>query len=132
MSSWYPLVLFCLQYSLPPKKTVEICLFFVVMVRFSPQIHALGDACTRFLEAQLDPCNCIGMSEFAETHSLSDLFSKASKMIMHKFADVVVVRLRQKFSFYLFYFLHELYVVQYMNSDGTFCQLLLSTPNLFC
>jgi len=31
------------------------------------------------------------MREFAETHSLSDLFSKASKMIMQKFADVVVV-----------------------------------------
>uniref|UniRef100_H2YWC8 BTB domain-containing protein n=1 Tax=Ciona savignyi TaxID=51511 RepID=H2YWC8_CIOSA len=54
------------------------------------QILPLGEACTRFLEAQLDPCNCIGMREFAEAHALSALFSTASEMIMEKFADVVV------------------------------------------
>ncbi|XP_002129210.2 kelch-like protein 24a [Ciona intestinalis] len=54
------------------------------------QILPLGEACTRFLEAQLDPCNCIGMREFAEAHALSTLFTTASEMIMEKFADVVV------------------------------------------
>ena len=57
------------------------------------QIHALGEACTKFLEAQLDPCNCIGMQSFAEAHALTDLFNKASEMITDKFADVVVVRM---------------------------------------
>nr|CAB3259972.1 kelch-like protein 24 [Phallusia mammillata] len=54
------------------------------------QITSLGEACTKFLEAQLDPCNCIGMREFAEAHALSELFKKASELIMDKFADVVV------------------------------------------
>ena len=57
------------------------------------QIIPLGEACTRFLEAQLDPCNCIGMREFAEAHVLGELFKVASTMIMDKFADIVVVRL---------------------------------------
>ncbi|CAK8673497.1 unnamed protein product [Clavelina lepadiformis] len=54
------------------------------------QIIPLGEACTRFLEAQLDPCNCIGMREFAEAHVLGELFKVASTMIMDKFADIVV------------------------------------------
>lgn len=53
------------------------------------QIIPLADACTRFLESQLDPCNCIGMKEFAEAHSLTELFRKASAMIIQRFADVV-------------------------------------------
>ncbi|XP_039266429.1 kelch-like protein 24 isoform X2 [Styela clava] len=53
------------------------------------KIIPLAEACTRFLESQLDPCNCIGMKDFAETHSLTDLFRKSSAMIMKNFADVV-------------------------------------------
>lgn len=53
------------------------------------QITPLTEASTKFLEAQLDPCNCIGMREFAAAHCLSILYSKATDMINEKFASVV-------------------------------------------
>lgn len=53
------------------------------------QITALSGACTKFLETQLDPCNCIGMKSFAEAHSLTTLFKRASSMIFERFSEVV-------------------------------------------
>ena len=50
------------------------------------------DVCCEFLDAQLHPCNCIEMKEFADRICLSELYNNASDMMNEKFADVVLVR----------------------------------------
>lgn len=52
------------------------------------QIAALRDACAKFLEDQLDPCNCLGMQRFAEAHSLKQLASRCRTYAMQNFLDV--------------------------------------------
>jgi len=37
------------------------------------QIDLLRKNCTAFMEKQLDPCNCLGMRAFAESHGLEKL-----------------------------------------------------------
>lgn len=52
------------------------------------QIFPLRDACAKFLEEQLDPCNCLGIRRFAETHSLKQLASRCRTYTLQNFADV--------------------------------------------
>ena len=46
------------------------------------------DACCTFLEQQLDPCNCIGIAEFAHAHDCMDLREKARKYTLENFGEV--------------------------------------------
>ena len=41
------------------------------------------------MEKQLDPCNCLGMKAFAESHGLEKLAADAEKMILQKFMELV-------------------------------------------
>ncbi|XP_026999037.1 kelch-like protein 24a [Tachysurus fulvidraco] len=52
------------------------------------QIGALRDACAKFLEDQLDPCNCLGMQRFAETHSLKQLAGRCRGYALQNFPEV--------------------------------------------
>ncbi|KAK7799148.1 hypothetical protein U0070_011533 [Myodes glareolus] len=52
------------------------------------QVNSLCDECVHFLEEQLDPCNCIGIQRFADTHSLQTLFAKCQTFALQTFEDV--------------------------------------------
>ncbi|XP_059169911.1 kelch-like ECH-associated protein 1B [Physella acuta] len=47
------------------------------------------DACTLFMEQQLDPSNCIGFAYFAAAHGCCDLENKAKKYIREHFCEVI-------------------------------------------
>lgn len=51
------------------------------------QIGALRDACAKFLEDQLDPCNCLGMQRFAEVHSLKQLAGRCRGYALQYFPE---------------------------------------------
>ena len=46
------------------------------------------DCCCHFLESQLDPCNAIGIAEFANQHCCTKLTSIAREYIDKNFAEV--------------------------------------------
>lgn len=52
------------------------------------QINTLRDACAKFLEDQLDPCNCLGIQRFAEAHSLKQLASRCRSFALANFSEV--------------------------------------------
>lgn len=52
------------------------------------QINTLRDACAKFLEDQLDPCNCLGIQRFADTHSLKQLASRCRNYALTSFSEV--------------------------------------------
>ncbi|KFO76428.1 Kelch-like 28, partial [Cuculus canorus] len=52
------------------------------------QIKLVVKECCAFLESQLDPGNCIGISRFAETYGCHDLYLAANKYICQNFEDV--------------------------------------------
>lgn len=52
------------------------------------QIATLRDACAKFLEDQLDPCNCLGIQRFADAHSLKLLASRCRSYVLQSFTDV--------------------------------------------
>ncbi|XP_015282142.1 PREDICTED: kelch-like protein 28 [Gekko japonicus] len=52
------------------------------------QIKLVLKECCTFLESQLDPGNCIGISRFAETYGCHDLYLAANKYICQNFEDV--------------------------------------------
>uniref|UniRef100_A0A8B9HB53 Kelch-like protein 24 n=1 Tax=Astyanax mexicanus TaxID=7994 RepID=A0A8B9HB53_ASTMX len=52
------------------------------------QIAILRDACAKFLEDQLDPCNCLGMQRFADAHSLKQLASRCRGYALQNFPEV--------------------------------------------
>ncbi|XP_067898035.1 kelch-like protein 24a isoform X2 [Heterodontus francisci] len=54
------------------------------------QINAIRDACAKFLEEQLDPCNCLGIQKFADTHSLKPLHSKCRGFGLQTFSEVTM------------------------------------------
>ncbi|TRY69732.1 hypothetical protein DNTS_035414 [Danionella cerebrum] len=53
------------------------------------QNATLRDACAKFLEEQLDPCNCLGFQRFADAHSLKQLASRFRTFALANFPDVV-------------------------------------------
>ncbi|XP_070564376.1 kelch-like ECH-associated protein 1 [Ptychodera flava] len=52
------------------------------------QMTHVVNACCQFLEYQLDPSNCIGISEFAKEYSLTELHKKAICYICKNFCEV--------------------------------------------
>lgn len=54
------------------------------------QITTLRDACAKFLEDQLDPCNCLGIQRFAEAHSLKQLASRCHSYALANFSEVAL------------------------------------------
>ncbi|XP_050016802.1 kelch-like protein 24 [Alexandromys fortis] len=61
---------------------------YLVEVSSLFQVNGLCDECVHFLEEQLDPCNCIGIQRFADTHSLKTLFAKCQTFALQTFEDV--------------------------------------------
>ncbi|XP_050831484.1 kelch-like protein 28 isoform X2 [Serinus canaria] len=52
------------------------------------QVKLVVKECCAFLESQLDPGNCIGISRFAETYGCRELYLAANKFICQNFEDV--------------------------------------------
>lgn len=52
------------------------------------QIQNVIDACSIFLEKQLDPSNAIGIASFAEQHNCASLKQKANQFIERHFTTV--------------------------------------------
>lgn len=54
-------------------------------------VFVLGvkQACCEFLESQLDPSNCLGIRDFAETHNCVDLMQAAEVFSQKHFPEVV-------------------------------------------
>ncbi|KAF6130635.1 kelch like family member 28 [Phyllostomus discolor] len=52
------------------------------------QIKLVLKECCAFLESQLDPGNCIGISRFAETYGCRDLYLAATKYVCQNFEAV--------------------------------------------
>ena len=46
-------------------------------------------ACCEFLDSQLDPSNCLGIRDFAETHNCLDLMQAAELFSQKHFPEVV-------------------------------------------
>lgn len=63
-------------------KYAEVC---------SLPVFVLGvkQACCEFLESQLDPSNCLGIRDFAETHNCVDLMQAAEVFSQKHFPEVV-------------------------------------------
>lgn len=57
-----------------------------MMSLFSPGVKR---ACCDFLESQLDPSNCLGIRDFAETHNCLDLMQAAELFSQKHFSEVV-------------------------------------------
>merc|ERR1719239_336419 len=53
------------------------------------QMSHVVEACTVFLEHQLDPSNCIGIADFASEHGCLELESKARRYIRKNFCSVI-------------------------------------------
>ncbi|KAM8975845.1 LOW QUALITY PROTEIN: kelch-like protein 35 [Pelodytes ibericus] len=51
-------------------------------------IYRLRDACVKFLEKQLHPCNCVGIMKFADSFSIASLSEKSKKLMLDGFAEV--------------------------------------------
>ena len=51
------------------------------------QMAHVVEACCTFLEHQLDPSNCIGIAEFAQSHGCQELHRKARDFIHQNFSD---------------------------------------------
>lgn len=48
------------------------------------------EACSQFLEKQLDPSNAIGIANFAEQHGCNELYKKANQFIERHFTQVTI------------------------------------------
>lgn len=57
-----------------------------VILPLSPGVK---QACCDFLESQLDPSNCLGIRDFAETHNCLDLMQAAEVYSQKHFPEVV-------------------------------------------
>nr|XP_033774401.1 kelch-like protein 12 [Geotrypetes seraphini]XP_033774402.1 kelch-like protein 12 [Geotrypetes seraphini] len=53
------------------------------------QLKGVKQACCEFLESQLDPTNCLGIRDFAETHNCVDLMQAAEVFSQKHFPEVV-------------------------------------------
>ncbi|XP_067841736.1 kelch-like protein 24 [Heptranchias perlo] len=53
------------------------------------QISALRSSCEKFLEKQLDPCNCLGILNFANIFSITALSEKSRKLLLEGFSEVI-------------------------------------------
>lgn len=53
------------------------------------EMRHVVEACTLFLEKQLDPTNCIGFARFASLHGCLELEAKAKKYIYEHFCELI-------------------------------------------
>ncbi|VDN01091.1 unnamed protein product [Thelazia callipaeda] len=53
------------------------------------QLICVRDACSRFLLEQLDPSNCLGIEQFAITHSCTQLAHSATTFVQQHFSQLV-------------------------------------------
>ncbi|CAH1237931.1 KLHL24 [Branchiostoma lanceolatum] len=53
------------------------------------QVLPIKDACADFLQRQLDPSNCLGILQFADTMSCQQLLKAARKYVLKEFLEVV-------------------------------------------
>ncbi|XP_051881656.1 kelch-like protein 24 [Pristis pectinata] len=53
------------------------------------QMSGLRSNCEKFLEEQLDPCNCLGILSFANSFSIPTLLEKSRKLLLESFAEVI-------------------------------------------
>lgn len=60
-----------------------------VCTNLSPSSLGVKRACCDFLESQLDPSNCLGIRDFAETHNCLDLMQAAELFSQKHFSEVV-------------------------------------------
>ncbi|XP_011499714.1 PREDICTED: kelch-like ECH-associated protein 1 [Ceratosolen solmsi marchali] len=65
---------------------ITVCSLLPAATMF--QVSNVVDACCLFLENQLDPTNAIGISNFAEQHSCSNLYHKANQFIVQHFSRI--------------------------------------------
>ncbi|XP_075148028.1 kelch like ECH associated protein 1 isoform X2 [Haematobia irritans] len=65
---------------------VTVCQLLPAATMF--QVPNVIDACCAFLERQLDPTNAIGIADFAEQHSCTELQKKANHFIERHFTQV--------------------------------------------
>lgn len=54
-----------------------------------PVWPGVKQACCEFLDSQLDPSNCLGIRDFAETHGCADLVRAAEVFSQKHFPEVV-------------------------------------------
>ncbi|KAM4702454.1 kelch-like protein 35 [Discoglossus pictus] len=52
------------------------------------QVCRLREACVKFLESQLDPCNCVGIKKFADSFVIPSLSEKSKKLMLESFEVV--------------------------------------------
>ncbi|ESP01319.1 hypothetical protein LOTGIDRAFT_157498 [Lottia gigantea] len=66
---------------------LNVCYLLSAATMF--QMTHVVEACSVFLEHQLDPSNCIGISNFASEHGCTELESKAKTFILKNFCEVI-------------------------------------------
>lgn len=68
-------------------KETNVCYLLPAATMF--QMYHVVEACTVFLEHQLDPSNCIGIADFASEHGCTELEEKARRYIRKHFCQVI-------------------------------------------
>ena len=53
------------------------------------QLTDVRDACCEFLQSQLHPTNCLGIRNFADTHSCRELHKRSHKFALENFQEVM-------------------------------------------
>lgn len=54
------------------------------------EMKGIVDACCSFLSSQLHPSNCLGMRQFANTHSCTGLWTKCNMFMQQRFPEIVL------------------------------------------
>ena len=65
----------------------NVCFLLPAATMF--QMSHVVEACSVFLEHQLDPSNCIGIADFAAEHGCMELEQKARQFILKRFCEVI-------------------------------------------
>lgn len=65
----------------------NVCFLLPAATMF--QMNHVVEACSVFLEHQLDASNCIGITDFASEHGCTDLETKGREYIYKNFSDVI-------------------------------------------
>lgn len=74
---------------LPIKIWLNLNMCVCVLTNVSLFSSGVKRACCDFLESQLDPTNCLGIRDFADTHNCVDLMQAAELFSQKHFSEVV-------------------------------------------
>nr|XP_011431859.2 kelch-like ECH-associated protein 1 [Crassostrea gigas]XP_011431860.2 kelch-like ECH-associated protein 1 [Crassostrea gigas]XP_011431861.2 kelch-like ECH-associated protein 1 [Crassostrea gigas]XP_011431862.2 kelch-like ECH-associated protein 1 [Crassostrea gigas]XP_011431863.2 kelch-like ECH-associated protein 1 [Crassostrea gigas]XP_011431865.2 kelch-like ECH-associated protein 1 [Crassostrea gigas]XP_034312562.1 kelch-like ECH-associated protein 1 [Crassostrea gigas]XP_034312563.1 kel len=66
---------------------MNVCYLLPAATMF--QMNHVVEACSVFLEQQLDPSNCIGIADFSSEHGCVELQTKAREYIFKNFSEVI-------------------------------------------